>query len=344
MLSLLIDSILRGIPINTIYTIQDTVTVDGVSKAVYSIIDGIQRTTTIHKFVLDKFTLATNLKPVDGEEIAGKTFSQLSKKLQDRIWNTEIDNYNITAYTEEEVRELYKRQNNGKALNKRQLRPVIENDAVLDVVFRISSHELFIGAKETTASEADQEVKKEEPEVKKEETTEESKEPEKKKGKGRPKKQEVWQGLMSASQIKGAVDRDIIIETLMLMFEGEGTYNLAFTSKDIDNFIQYYLNDNIVEKAKQIKVLEEAISKLYLAVKDNTNIKINTSSLPMVLYGAYKTLSSKKSFSKYCENVMKFIAGYNENEAYKVFCEKHTTSKENVLGRLNYFKTKVIPS
>ena len=86
------------------------------------------------------------------------------------------------------------------------------------------------------------------------------------------------------------------------------------------------------------------MDQLYEAFKTEEKVKINASSLPMVLYGGYRTLNSKKSFTKYVDNLNKFIAEYNNNEEYKAFGEKHTTTPENVQGRLNYFKTKVIPS
>lgn len=335
--SLLIDSILRNIPINTIYVVQEKTTGDDVGEPTYAIIDGIQRTTTIHDFKYNKFALSKDLSTVNGEEIAGKTFDDLPEKLKNAILNTDINFTIITDYTDQDIKDMYKRQNNGKPLNKRQLRPTLESDAVLEMLFNLTSHELFIGSEEeTNKAEANP--------VEKTKKGEENKETRKV---GRPKKQKAWQGLMSTAQIKNAVDRDLILETLMLMFKDQPdvNYSLSFAGDNIDAFVDKFLNEIIEKESKQIKILEDAMTKLYEALKSRGKVKIYATSMPMALYGAYKTTKDKKSVAKYINNLLDFIDNYDtDSEYHQKYCKEKTTAKDNVEGRLTYFKDNIIPS
>ena len=109
----LIDSLLRSYPIDPI---RCEVKDDGINY----VFDGVQRSTNICNFLADEYKLPRSLKPVtfDGVEyqIAGKKFSQLDEAVQDKIKSAEIQVYMFTGCTDEDIREMYRRQNNGKSL------------------------------------------------------------------------------------------------------------------------------------------------------------------------------------------------------------------------------------
>ena len=67
--SLLIDSLLRGYPVNPVYTVIDEK---------QAVIDGVQRLSTCYDYINDGFALSKNLEPIelDGQmyEITGKKF------------------------------------------------------------------------------------------------------------------------------------------------------------------------------------------------------------------------------------------------------------------------------
>ena len=349
--SLLIDSILRDIPINTIYSIVEKVNGGDSTESRLAIIDGIQRISTINDFINDKFAISMNAEKVAGEDIAGKKYSELSTKLKNKILNFQLNFYEITTYTEKEVREIFKRQNNGKQLNKKQMRTAIENDKVLEAIFRLTSHKLLIGSEEEIPVDIENEVaaKATDEASAVENASGEGQEVVKKRGRPRkndaPKpKKLVWKGLMTPAQVKNAVDRDIILQTLMIILHEQGECDLAFDSDGIDKFIEDYLNSNISKHSKMITNLEIGMDRLYHAFKDKKKVKINATAMPLVLYGAYKRIKDKKSFIDYLENLTKFLDEYDTNEEYKKFSAGHTTSKENVQGRLDYFKANVIPS
>ena len=69
----LIDSLLRKYPINPTYSIKESDTL--------SVIDGVQRLSTVRDYLNDVFALSKTLEPVivhnETKEIAGKKFSKL---------------------------------------------------------------------------------------------------------------------------------------------------------------------------------------------------------------------------------------------------------------------------
>lgn len=132
----LIDSIFRKYPINPSYAIKGNDTL--------SIIDGVQRLSTVRDYLNDKFALSKSLDPIiiNGEEkiIAGKKFSKLDEETRDIIENAELQIYELTDCTEKDVREMFRRQNAGKALSSGQLRVVKESDELSSIIISLTKH------------------------------------------------------------------------------------------------------------------------------------------------------------------------------------------------------------
>ncbi len=112
---MLIDTIIRGIPIPKIYI--KSIMNDGNTYRV--VIDGQQRLTAILKFVQGELPLK---KPYEGE-YEGKTFNELPGDIQNEILRYKIDINEIFNPTDEEIRDLYSRVNKYTVqLNKQELR------------------------------------------------------------------------------------------------------------------------------------------------------------------------------------------------------------------------------
>lgn len=135
----LIDSLLRGYPINPTYTVKD----DG---KLYTI-DGVQRFSCIRDFRNDGFSLSKTLDSVmiNGveKEIAGKKFSKLDEDVQEALLSSELQVYEITEYTDKDIREMFRRQNSGKPLNSVQKSTAMQSDELSNVIASLSSHSLF---------------------------------------------------------------------------------------------------------------------------------------------------------------------------------------------------------
>lgn len=136
--SLLIDSLLRGYPVNPVYTIVEEK---------QAVIDGVQRLSTCYNYMNDGFALSKNLEPVeiDGNlyEIAGKKFSKLDDVVKDALSSAQIQVYEITEYTDKEIRTMFSRLNGGKALNSVQKMTPEMSDDLSNTIFDIVSHPFF---------------------------------------------------------------------------------------------------------------------------------------------------------------------------------------------------------
>lgn len=136
--SLLIDSLLRGYPVNPVYTVFDDK---------QAVIDGVQRLSTCYSYINDEFALSKDLEPLildeQTYEISGKKFSKLDDLVKDELMSSQIQVYEITNYTDKEVRDMFSRLNGGKPLNTVQKLTPAMSDELSDVIFDIISKPFF---------------------------------------------------------------------------------------------------------------------------------------------------------------------------------------------------------
>ena len=113
--SLLIHSMIYGYAVPAMYFTRDE---DGV----YDSLDGKQRSNAISEFLHDEFALSADTPVVVDEngcveDVSGLYFSQLPEWVQDRIRDYNLTIYYYEDMTEAEVREFFRRLNNGKPLS-----------------------------------------------------------------------------------------------------------------------------------------------------------------------------------------------------------------------------------
>lgn len=135
--SLLIHSMVYGYAIPAMYFTRD-------ENKIYDSLDGKQRSNAICEFLNDEFALVPDTPPVyddDGkmENISGMTFSQLPEWVQDRINEYSLTIYYYEDMTEQEIREFFRRLNNGKPLTAVELTRV--NTPCLVVFQQLAGHD-----------------------------------------------------------------------------------------------------------------------------------------------------------------------------------------------------------
>lgn len=142
--------------------------------------------------------------------------------------------------------------------------------------------------------------------------------------------------IVTKAQRKNGTDRDLIIQTLMLMETNQEQDFTSFRTNDIDTFVAEYSNS--ISQTK-FDILKVAMDKFNEGFSDN--IKVPVTSIPMVLYSGYRIQKDKKSFSNLIEIVKNFIVNYDTNEEYKQFVQSGTSSSENVRGRFNWWRKQI---
>lgn len=138
--------------------------------------------------------------------------------------------------------------------------------------------------------------------------------------------------LMSKTQRKNGTDRDLIIQTFMLIETNNENEFVSFRTNDIDTFI---LDHSELIDSEKTEMLKSALDKFN---ENFDEVKIPVTSIPMILYSGYRILKDKKSFSKLVNSIQEFLTNYETNEEYKEFVQKGTTSAENVRGRFDYWR------
>lgn len=105
--SLLIDSILQDYEVPVLYAKRT-------DNGVYDMLDGKQRSTAIFEFINDEFPL-TNVSD-EFADFEDMYFSQLDEEMQDAILDFQLTIRYFDGITDDEVKELFFRLNNGKPL------------------------------------------------------------------------------------------------------------------------------------------------------------------------------------------------------------------------------------
>lgn len=291
MRSLLIHSLLSGFPVNPIYTVE-------AGGTIYTL-DGSQRTSTCIAYVNNEFALSKDTPNViiqvteNGEsvskeyEIAGKKFKKLDEEVQSTLLACSLEFCTLSDYTDDDVKEMFRRQNSSKVMSGKLLRIVNESDAFSDAVYSLANHP-FMGK------------------------------------------------LVTPTQRKNGTDRDLIIQTIMLIATDDENDFTSFRSKDMDMFVEYHGDDYL----DQIATLRSAMDSFNSSFNDN-EIKIPITSIPMVLYSGYAVKRGKKSFTKLVDIINEFLNGYDTNEEYKKYVTSGTSGQENVKGRFVFWKEKL---
>lgn len=158
--SLLIHSIEVGYAIPQAYALQ---LYDNFDEA-FSVLDGKQRFTTVFDFVKDSFKLVDDMPLVTIRkretivdekgnrhaefvnkeyDISNKKFSELDKKLQERIMDFQFSVILLSDFTDDDIENQFYRLNNGTPLTKDQKTRVILGDELAEFIDTQEQKEFF---------------------------------------------------------------------------------------------------------------------------------------------------------------------------------------------------------
>lgn len=142
--SLLIHSMVYGYAIPAMYFVKN-------ENGSYDALDGKQRSTSIHDFLEGAYPLHENTPTVcndeegaEEEDISGCFFENLSEWCKDAIKDYSLTIYYYEDMTEDEIREFFRRLNNGKPLTAIELTRVKAKS--IDAFQRLASHDVVMEA------------------------------------------------------------------------------------------------------------------------------------------------------------------------------------------------------
>lgn len=145
--SLLIESLMLRIPLPMFYVAAD-------NDESWTVLDGLQRISTIERFCLGSSFPLSNLEFL--RELNGKTFNELPARFRSRIKDTQLQFSVVNASTPAEVqRNIFKRLNTGGlALNQQEIRHALYFQENTDILLKsLVSSDSFLQA--TTGSISD---------------------------------------------------------------------------------------------------------------------------------------------------------------------------------------------
>jgi hypothetical protein len=145
---LFIDSLMRGLDIPKLYFNENII--NGIEN--YYVVDGQQRINAIKEFIDDEFSLLNDADPIQGIEVAGKTYEQLDPLFTSmKIDNRNLDIVFLTNYSKDLIKDLFLRLNSMTALNSAEKRKAIPGN-MPKIVKKLSDHNIFKNKKYVAVS------------------------------------------------------------------------------------------------------------------------------------------------------------------------------------------------
>lgn len=305
--SLLIHSIGIGYAIPQIYALQ---LLDNFDDA-FTVLDGMQRLTTVCDFIHDEFRLSKDLPLVtlrkrevvtDDEgnnrakfvnrefDISDKKFSELDEQLQERIKDFQFSVILLSDCTDEDIENQFYRLNNGTPLTKDQKARVILGDELAAFIDIQENKEFFVS-----------------------------------------------KSYFNNNQRKQGAVQTCILQTLMLVMD--------YPFKDLGNnsVIDFAKWFRLNHKESDLEYCADLFDKLNAAIPESEVPyrllkKIN---IPIIAYHVQTADEIGMDIKCYGECILAFFDAYSSECEYAGYCGTGAYKKDKVKARMDYFETYV---
>lgn len=146
--------------------------------------------------------------------------------------------------------------------------------------------------------------------------------------------------VLTPAQIRNGSDRDAVIQASMLMLSNDSEKYTSFRSDDIDAFVETH--DAQIREALKILTAVVTLLEREDCAKYFEGLKIPTTTLPFVLWGACKAMEIKREFILYAVGATAFVSNIkNKSEGFEEYVEStrsNSLNQPNVEVRWDYWK------
>ena len=136
---LLIDSILRGFDLPKIFLRKLP---DGSDK-LFDVVDGVQRLTSIWRFMANEYALPRSYSYPDLGAVGGKRWSELPQDAKDRLEFATVTVTELETTNDDDIRELFQRLQKGEPLNAAERRNAMSGPVRDFVAEVLAEHQLW---------------------------------------------------------------------------------------------------------------------------------------------------------------------------------------------------------
>ncbi len=136
---LLIDSILRGYDLPKIFLRKLP---DGSDK-LFDVVDGVQRLTSIWRFMSNDFALPRSYSYLDLGAVGGKNWAELPQDAKDRLEFAKVTVTELETENEDDIRDLFQRLQKGEPLNAAERRNAMSGPVRDFVAEVLAEHDLW---------------------------------------------------------------------------------------------------------------------------------------------------------------------------------------------------------
>lgn len=149
--------------------------------------------------------------------------------------------------------------------------------------------------------------------------------------------------VLTPAQIRKGADRDAIIQASMLMLSNDSEKYTSFRSDDIDAFVVEH--DEQIREALKILTAVVTLLEHEDCIKYFEGLKIPTTTLPFVLWGACKAMEMKREFVLYAVGATALVSNIkNKSAGFEQYAEStrsNSLNQPNVEVRWDFWKNAV---
>lgn len=144
---------------------------------------------------------------------------------------------------------------------------------------------------------------------------------------------EIYSAALSETQIKRDANQEVVVQSLMLLTDKKYPFN-GFGKPNIKKFLNAYVPNCDLNDLEQVADISDVLTTI--VPKDCKTM--TKGMLPPIIKAMQPIYQDKTKVNKFKAKLEAFLADPTANTEYMKYATLHTTTKENVEGRVAFFE------